>query len=354
MAVNNVRMDSHKLIYHIDRVAKWKKGEIIYPIEVEIGLSGACNHRCIFCALDYVGYKTKFMDTEVILKNLEILSKKGLKSVIFSGEGEPLLNKDAPYIIRKTKEFGIDAAMATNAVLFTKEKAEECLSSLTWIRFSVAAITNETYKKIHRAKEGDLQKVLTNLSDAVEIKRRDKLKTTLGVQMLLLPENQDEVELMAKTVKEIGIDYLAVKPFSQHPSSLVKRQVDYSESAEIEKSIRKYEDEEFKIYFRRQAIENISHEKTYDKCYALPFMTHINAEGKIFPCVAFVDNESLCYGNIYENTFDEIWESDHTKKIMETFQGEFLKKYCRKACRLDEMNKYLNELKNPGAHVNFI
>lgn len=53
---DKIRMDSHKLIYHPEQVAKWLRGENIYPIEVEISPSGACNHRCVFCAVDYVGY----------------------------------------------------------------------------------------------------------------------------------------------------------------------------------------------------------------------------------------------------------------------------------------------------------
>ena len=40
----NIRMDSHKLIYHPDAVSRWLKGENIYPIEIEISPSGTCNH----------------------------------------------------------------------------------------------------------------------------------------------------------------------------------------------------------------------------------------------------------------------------------------------------------------------
>ena len=35
----NIRMDSHKLIYHPDAVARLMKGENIYPIEIEISPS---------------------------------------------------------------------------------------------------------------------------------------------------------------------------------------------------------------------------------------------------------------------------------------------------------------------------
>ncbi len=349
-----IRMDSHKLLYHPRRVADWMDGKAIYPIEIEIGLSGACNHRCIFCAVDYMGYQPNFLDTKIVLSTLKELANKGLKSVIYSGEGEPLLHKDAPRIIAKTKEFGIDAALATNGVLLTRDKAEICLHALTWIRFSIAAATEETYQKIQRGKPGDFGRVLQNLKDAVAIKHAKKLRTTLGAQLLLLPENRDEVLLLAKMLREIGMDYLTVKPFSQHPSSIVKRTVDYSETEELAEALKGIATEKFQIHFRRQSMENVAQEKPYDYCHALPFMTHIDAKGEVFPCIAFVGNESLRYGNLYEKAFGEIWESPHTAEIMNTFCGVFLQKKCRKACRLDEMNKYLHELKHPGEHVNFI
>lgn len=352
---DNIRMDSHKLLYHPIEVAKWLQGEgRLYPIEVEIGLSGACNHRCIFCAVDYMGYQPNFLDTKIVLDTLKDLADKGLKSVIYSGEGEPLLHKDAPFIIAKTKELGIDAALATNGVLLTRDKAEICLHALTWIRFSIAAATEETYQKIQRGKPGDLGRVLKNLEDAVAIKREKKLRTTLGAQLLLLPENRNEVVMLAKTLREIGLDYLTVKPFSQHPSSIAKREVDYSETDALAEELKSIATDSFQIHFRRQSMENVAHEKPYDRCHALPFMTHIDAKGEVFPCIAFVGDENFRYGNLYEKSFVEIWESPRTADIMNTFCGDFLRNKCRKACRLDEMNKYLHELKHPGGHVNFI
>ena len=78
----NIRMDSHKLIYHPDVVARWQNGENIYPIEIGISPSGACNHRCIFCAVDYIGYQPAFLDKDIILQNINSMSKRGLKSEI--------------------------------------------------------------------------------------------------------------------------------------------------------------------------------------------------------------------------------------------------------------------------------
>ncbi len=351
---DSIRMDSHKLLFHPRRVAEWLEGRLIYPIEMEVGLSGACNHRCIFCAVDYMEYKPRLLKAEVLVPNLRIMGQKGVKSIIYAGEGEPLVNPEAPEIINQTKSSGIDAAMSTNGVLFTREKAEYCMKSLSWIRFSIAGATDATYEKIHQCRQGDLQKVYQNMQDAVAVKRADNLKTTLGAQLLLLPENKSEVVQLAKTMREIGFDYFTVKPFSQHPQSKAQLQVDYSEAEDIGAELKECETEDFKIYFRSRSIENLGMEKPYDKCCGVNFMAYMDASGRVFPCIVFMGKDEYIYGNINDNTFDEIWESERAGKIRNIFDESFIRKNCRKNCRLDEMNKYLCELRHPGYHVNFI
>lgn len=351
---DSIRMDSHKLIYHPDIVARWLKGENIYPIELEIGLTNACNHRCIFCAVDYTGYQPVKLDGRLLIDNLKELAPKGLKSIIYAGEGEPLVHTDAPDIINKTKELGIDAALSTNGVLLTPDVSKECLKSLTWIRFSTAAITDSTYDKIQRGKPGDLSKVLFNMQEAVKVKREQKLNTTLGVQLLLLPDNKNEIVQMGKELKKIGVDYFTIKPFSQHPQSQQILQVDYSEMLELEKEVKELQTEDYRIYFRAHSMKKLEHKRCYQHCWALPFMVYMDAKGNLWPCIVFMGKEELKYGNINENSFVEIWEGNHRKKIIDYFMNMDLEKNCRELCRLDEMNRYLDELKHPGEHVNFI
>lgn len=325
----NIRMDSHKLIYHPDVVAKWLAGENIYPIEIEISPSGACNHRCVFCAVDYIGYQPSFLDKETILRDISRISKKGLKSVICSGEGEPLLNKDMPDIANGIKHCGVDVAMSTNGALFTKEKAQECLSAFTWIRFSVASMEEKSYDQIQRGKDGDLERVKENISEAVRIKRDRKLKTTLGVQCLLLQENMMQLPDMVKLLREIGVDYLTVKPYSQHLHSENTFQIDYDMMLELEEELKEYVTENFAVYFRANAMKKMHHKKCYNQCYGLPFMTHIDAKGNVWPCVAHIGTKEFCYGNIYEQTFEEIWEGSRRKKVIEQLNALDINKVCR-------------------------
>ena len=330
------------------------KGENIYPIEVEISPSGACNHRCVFCAVDYIGYQPDFLDKDIILRDIAKMGQKGLKSVICSGEGEPLLNKNMPDIANGIKACGVDVAMSSNGALFTKDKAKECLGAFTWIRFSVASMEGESYDKIQRGKLGDLEKVKENLTEAVGIKRDRKLKTTLGVQCLLLPDNMAQLPDMARQCREIGVDYLTIKPYSQHLHSENTFQIDYEAMLALENEVKQYETDRFSVYFRANAMKKVHQEKSYRQCLGLPFMTHIDAKGNVWPCVAHIGTKEFCYGNIYEQSFEEIWEGTRRQEILHQLHKLDINKICREACRLDEINRYLDDLKNPGEHVNFI
>jgi radical SAM protein with 4Fe4S-binding SPASM domain len=244
--------------------------------------------------------------------------------------------------------------MSTNGVLFTPEVSRNCLKALTWMRFSVAGITDETYDKIQQGKKGDLSKVLFNMEEAVRVKREQKLHTTLGVQILLLPDNKNEVVQMGKELRKIGVDYFTIKPFSHHPQSKNILQVDYNEMLELEKEVNSLQTDDFKIYFRAHSMKKLNCKRCYKHCWALPFMVYVDAKGNLWPCVVFMNREETKYGNINEESFVNIWEGSHRKEVMEQFMKMDLEKNCRELCRLDEMNRYLDELKNPGRHVNFI
>jgi MoaA/NifB/PqqE/SkfB family radical SAM enzyme len=121
-------IDSHKLSYHPLRVAQWldakddmKKLKKIYPIYIEISPVGACNHRCTFCAVDYIGYQNIRWESDILKTRLSEMSKKGVKSVMFAGEGEPLLHKELDDIIEHCVNIDIDSSIATNLV-FLNEK----------------------------------------------------------------------------------------------------------------------------------------------------------------------------------------------------------------------------------------
>lgn len=356
MVEDNFRIDSHKLIFHVSRVNDWLKGKLVSPIYLEIAPSGGCNHRCTFCALDYLKYKPVFLDLSVLKSMLKQASILGVKSVMYAGEGEPLLHKDICEIIRYTKDCGIDAAITTNGVLLKKEISQKILKFLSWARVSFNAGKSKTYAKIHRTKEEDFYKVLRNIEDAVKIKNRNELTTAIGVQLLLIPENVKELFILVKLLKDIKVDYLTIKPYSQHPLS--KSHIDpafkYEDYLYMNEKLRNMEDANFKIIFRSQTMKRISAGKDYKRCLGLPFWAYVDAHGNVYACSALLGKKEFCYGNIYKNDFRTIMNSSRRKAIIDRVSARLDVTKCRQVCRLDKINSYLWELKNPGLHVNFI
>ncbi len=354
--MDKFKIDSHKLMYHIDRLNKWERGEVIFPIYIEVSPTGTCNHRCVFCALDYLEYKPSFLKTGPTLKFISDAAKKGLKSIMFAGEGEPLLHKDIMEFILHAKSKNVDTAITTNGVLLDKKRLPALLKNLSWMRISFNAATAESYAKIHQTAAGDFDKVVFNLKEALKIRKQKNYQCTIGAQFLLIDKNFRDVEKMARLAKSIGLDYLIIKPYSQHPFSKnrLSKNIDYSKLIGLEKKAAKYSSDGFNVVFRKHTMMKFNHERPYKKCLGMPFWAYLSSKGDIYGCSAFLGDKRFYYGNIYKQSFEKIWTGRPRKRLMAYMAREWKISDCRQACRIDEMNRFLWELKNPPAHVNFI
>lgn len=354
--MQDYRIDGHKLSFHVQRVSDWLKGKIVCPIYLEIAPSGGCNHRCIFCAVDYLEYKPVFLDTEVLLQMIRQAAGLGVKSVMYAGEGEPLLHKDIDVIIYQTKRSGIDVSMTTNGVLLKKEVSRSILKDLSWIRVSLNAGTAKTYAKVHSSKEEDFGTVLDNLAEAVYVKRKYGLKVTIGAQLLLLPQNAGEAVLLARKLRNIGLDYFSVKPYSQHPLSKARidRRFKYDDQLGLVNEFSKVSRGGFSVIFRDETMRRLNTDKDYRRCLGLPFWAYIDAKGDVYACSAFLGKKDFCYGNIYRSDFKSIINGRRRSGIIKRMESRQDVAKCRQACRLDKINSYLWELKHPGPHINFI
>lgn len=351
------RIDSHKLIFHPQRVARWMAGETVYPIYIEISPSGACNHRCTFCALDFMEYKPRFLDTAILKERLSEMGRLGVKSVMYGGEGEPFLHRDIGDIIAHTKNSGVDVGITTNGALLTRQLAEEIIGSVEWIKASVNGGTPEVYARVHRTKAADFDRVMGNLSESVKAGKEAGARCVIGVQAVLLPENADSMEALAETAKGNGLRYLVIKPYSQHHKSYTHEysSVDYSTFRDLKDRLARFNDTAFSVIFREKTMNKIKREnRGYERCLALPFWSYIDSGGNVWGCSAYLGDDAFRYGNISENTFEEIWKGQRRKENMEMVCTDLDPEGCRMNCRMDEVNLYLWELTHPSAHVNFI
>lgn len=355
--MDKYRIDSHKLMFHISRVNDWLNRKTIYPVYMEISPAGSCNHRCIYCGLDFMEYRPKFLKTEVFKQCLVKMGRCGVKSIMYAGEGEPFLHKDIAEITKATKNAGIDVAFTTNGALFNKELAGKILPYASWIKVSINAGTPATYEKIHHSPEGDFERVFKNMSYAAELRDKKKYNCALGMQLVLLPQNSEEVEILAKKAKNIGMDYLVVKPYSQHPQSKTRlfKNIKYSKYYDMANSLSRYNDKNFHVVFRIHAMQKWDDDdRGYKHCFALPFWSYIDSDGNVWACSIYLTDKRFMIGNIYKDSFSRIYKSGKYKKLINMAGRVLDTSKCRVNCRMDEVNRYLWELKNPSEHVNFI
>ena len=163
--------------------------------------------------------------------------------------------------------------------------------------------------------------------------------------------------ILAALLRRIVADYLVVKPFSRHPLSKhrLSKGFHYKDYFHLQKKLEKYSDKNFSVIFRLHAMEKLeSRQRSYRHCFGVPFWAHIDASGNVWACSARLGNPEFLFGNIYQKSFKAICSSQKRKDVVRMIATELDTKACRKACRLDEINNYLWELKHPVPHVNFI
>ena len=98
-----------------------------------------------------------------------------------------------------------------------------------------------------------------------------------------------------------------------------------------------------------------SEEIHYDKCNSTPFFwAFVSANGDVYGCSAYLLDERFKYGNLHEQTFEEIWQGEKRRASYEYIKDGLDINECRKNCRLDKANRYLSDLAKGVPHQNFI
>ena len=264
-------------------------------------------------------------------------------------------------MVNYTKEVGnIDTSFTTNAAKLNDRFVHEAMHNVSWIKVSFNGGDEESYAAIHRTQPKDYTIVLDNLRKANKYRIENKLKTTLGLQILLLPENSHTIKDLCLIAKEIGLDYVVVKPYSQHKFSntQIYKDIDYSEYMSMGEELEELNDDKFNVVFRINTIKNwiSQNQDRYCKCYSTPSTwAYWMADGSVYSCSAYLLDERFKLGNINDSSFDEIWCSEKRIEHAEFISNELDISECRVNCRMDQVNRYLDKIVNEKPeHFNFI
>lgn len=316
-------LDSHKLSYHYDRVEAWENGERIAPVSVDMSLTRACSAMCSFCyAMMQESQARSSIKTKEALNLLDDFADIGIRSVSLVSDGESTLSKAYVPFIQHAANLGIDVGNATNAWEWEPEKIEQVLPYLTWIRFTVAAGTPESYASImYKGPEHTevFDRAMKHIRYAVELKRKKNLSVTLGIQMVLMPHLKDEIIPFAQLGLDLGVDYAVIKHCSDDEQGTLG--IDYSQYAGLHGLLEQAEamsNDQTKVIVKWSKIKD-GDKPSYQRFYGPQFLLQISGSGLVAPSGMFFNARysKLHIGNFTEERFKDIWKSERYWRAMQ-------------------------------------
>ena len=143
----NRRIDGHKLMLHPELVCRWMKGEYPVVTYVEMSPTSLCNYHCNFCALDFINRGPQLLigDAKAAISEM---SQLGVKSIMFAGEGEPLMYREFVSLAYHAKRNNIDIALTTNGSLMEQKISYELLNIMSWIKVSLSSAVLSTFARM--------------------------------------------------------------------------------------------------------------------------------------------------------------------------------------------------------------
>jgi radical SAM protein with 4Fe4S-binding SPASM domain len=228
------------------------------------------------------------------------------------------------------------------------------LGGLTWLRINISAATPESYRRIHGVDLFD--RVIATIRETVATKQRSCSTTTIGMQMVLTRENLDDIVPLSRLGRELGVDYLVIKPCSDDPlQSLNAPTGEYLAMAEVFREAAACSSNDYQVVVKVNKLVNRG-VKDFGACFGTRFIINISGDGSVFPCGHFFNSrrDEFYMGNILHSSLKEIIASERYWEVQERISTIDVNCECETNCRHYYVSGFLWKLKNPPPHLDFI
>ncbi len=302
----------NKVLKHLNKLNKIKSKKDVVPALVRIDITNSCNHRCIYCmyqqSLQEFGLCDSFSFKDTIkideLKDfIKDIKKTGVKAMMFAGGGEPTIHPDFKEATSSALKSGLEVGIITNGTGLDKTWSKLLKNkNLKWIRISLDASKQTTWKKIHRPLGGNNFNEINNL---VKYFKKNNIKTKIGASFVINDLNWKEILESTKLCKKIGYDDIRISFTYQ-----IKR----------EKLYKKYKDKILYLLYESQRLSNKkfyvnvlkdrltsleTKNKDYENCYFSYFSISIGADFKVYPCCMTKYAKRFCIADLRKERFNK-------------------------------------------------
>ena len=276
------------------------------PLFVSVEPASICQLRCPACP---VGLRNsgvpvsrdseRFMSLDVWHRTLSEIRKTAFV-VQFYFQGEPLLNKDLPLMIREAHEAGLYTIVSTNAQALTETLASQLVDAhLDRIIISMDGLTDLTYNAYRIG--GSLEKTKAAIRYLKEAKKSSLhsftpslLNSFIELQVLRLRSNEHEWSDFKRVYKSLGAGKLTFKTAQLY---------DYANGHPLMPSNPRYS-----RYIK--SPDGHYHRRPLSKsCFRVWSGVVITTTGEVLPC-CYDKTHDYAYGNIMTSPLHDLFCSN--------------------------------------------
>jgi pyrroloquinoline quinone biosynthesis protein E len=298
------------------------------PLRMDIEPTTGCNFRCTMCAVSSPNFTAKNMNFETFKKIID--QNKQLLNIKLQGMGEPFVNKHLFEMISYANNYGIAVELISNGSLINKDYVKKISGSfLSRISISIDGATNETFEKIRvRSNFEIVKKNVLNLISSLKL---NQSRPELRALSLIQTDNFHEISDIADLCYHMGFDNLYYQVQLTGWGKTDWEIINKKKNIELKKIkntlnavIEKYKYKNFKIGIIEDNLLN------FEKKCSYPYETpYISAKGKIVPCCMIADDKVINFGDINDEKFSTIWNSNKVKDFRKNIKNNNLEDYCK-------------------------
>lgn len=319
-----------------------------------------CNLSCIMCEehspfstyiQEKLAGKHRRMPKEWLEPIFEQAQKLGVKEIIPSTMGEPLIYKHFAHFVELCYKYNLKMNLTTNGTFpKTTEKtvtewAKLIVPITTDVKISWNGATAETAQKVML--RINFEEVLNNVKEFIRI-RDEHFQTTgyycrVTFQLTFMQNNMHELGDIVKLAAQLGVDrvkghqlwahFEEIKSlsFRKDPQSIAQWNRYVQQAYEAQEKYRKPNGD--KVLLENIVTLQENEDKEVPEHYECPFLEKelwISATGEISPCCAPDElRKTLGYfGNIQNTTLAEVLQSEVYQNLVQNYKKIELCKTC--------------------------
>lgn len=303
--MNLTQFNPMKCLVYAEKIRAILRGEFPPPTLVHLDLTNRCNYRCPWCYVkDYISNRVE-MPFVTATKIIKELVGYGVRSILFTGGGEPTLHPDFMKVVNLTASKDVEMGLTTNGSRLHEFTNDLPLEKFKYVRVSFDAGCEKTYTRVHGAQKGDFVRVLEGASKLAHRNLCD-----VGMAYLVTPLNFRELPMALRLAEDYDFSYISIRPtvfVTFLSDSQIKEAVEISDSL-VSTTV--------KILRLRTRFKDITSPPKFT-CLSTPLIAAITADARLNICCQKRGISSLYWGDLTKNSFASEWGSPEHKTIIE-------------------------------------